>query len=61
MAVWLPRLSHYAEILNRIAGAAQRANDKEDAAETGILFSAIYVICRGAGAFIRKRFRFPET
>lgn len=61
MAAWLPHEPYYNEILKRIAGAAQRANDKEDAAETDILFSAIYVICRGAGAFIRKRFRFPET
>ena len=48
-------------VLYRIAGAAQRANDKEDAAETGILFSHTYVICRGAGAFIWKCLRFPET
>ena len=61
MAAWLPHEPHYEEILNRIAGAAQRANDKEDATETGILFSAIYVICRGVGAFIRKYLRFPET
>ena len=60
MAAWLPHEPHYEEILNRIAGAAQRANDKEDATETGILFSAIYVICRGAGAFIWKCLRFPE-
>ena len=60
MAAWLPHESHYEEILKRIAGAAQRANDKEDATETGILFSAIYVICRGAGAFIWKCLRFPE-
>ena len=33
MAAWLPHESHYEEILKRIAGAAQRANDKEDAAE----------------------------
>ena len=33
MAVWLPHEPHYAEILNRIAGAAQCANDKEDAVE----------------------------
>lgn len=38
MAAWLPHESHYDEILKRIAGAAQCANDKEDAAETGILF-----------------------
>ena len=60
MAAWLPHEPHYEEILNRIAGAAQRANDKEDATETGILFSAIYVICRGAGAVIWKCLRFPE-
>ena len=33
MAAWLPHEPHYNEILNRIAGAAQCANDKEDAAE----------------------------
>ena len=37
MTAWLPHESHYEEILKRIAGAAQRANDKEDAAETDIL------------------------
>jgi len=31
MAAWLPHEPHYEEILNRIAGAAQCANDKEDA------------------------------
>ncbi len=60
MAAWLPHEPHREEVLKRIAGAAQRANDKEDATETGILFSAIYVICRGAGAFIWKCLRFPE-
>jgi len=38
IAVWLPHETHYDEILKRIAGAAQRANDKEDASETDILF-----------------------
>ena len=33
MAAWLPHEPHYAEILKRIAGAAQRANDKEDAVD----------------------------
>jgi len=33
MAVGLPHESHYDKILKRIAGAAQCANDKEDAAE----------------------------
>ena len=33
MAAWLPHEPHYEEILNQIAGAAQCANDKEDAAE----------------------------
>ena len=61
MAAWLPHETHYEEILSRIADAAQRVNDKEDAAETSILFSHTYVICRGAGAFIQKRLRFPET
>ena len=62
MAAWLPHEPHYNEILKRIAGAAQCVNDKEDAVdETDILFSYTYVICRGAGAFMRKRRRFPET
>lgn len=61
MAAWLPQEPHYNEILKRIAGAAQYANDKEDAAATDILFSHTYVICRGAGAFTRKHLRFPET
>ena len=52
MAAWLPHEPHYDEILKRIAGAAQRANDKEDAAETGILFSYTYMICRGVGACV---------
>ena len=33
MAAWLPNEPHYNEILKQIAGAAQCANDKEDAAE----------------------------
>jgi len=33
MAALLPHEPHYEEILNQIAGAAQCANDKEDAAE----------------------------
>ena len=33
MAAWLPHEQHYNEILNRIAGVAQCANEKEDAAE----------------------------
>ena len=62
MAAWLPHEPHYAEILKRIAGAAQRASDKEDAVdETDILFSYTYVICRGAGAFIWKRLQLPKT
>ena len=61
MAAWLPHEPHYEEILNRTAGAAQCANDKEDAAETDILFSYTYVICRGAGAFIWKRLQLPKT
>ena len=61
MAAWLPHEPHYEEILNRIAGAAQCANDKEDAVKTSILFSYTYVICRGAGAFIWKRLQLPKT
>ena len=39
MAVWLPHEPHYNEILKRIAGTAQCANDKEDAVTTtDILF-----------------------
>ena len=33
MAAWLPHEPYYHEILKQIAGAAQRANDKEDAVE----------------------------
>ena len=33
MAAWLPHEPYYHEILKQIAGAVQRANDKEDAAE----------------------------
>jgi len=33
MAAWLPHEPHYDEILKRIAGAAQCANNKEDAVE----------------------------
>ncbi len=61
MVAWLPHESHYEEILKRIAGAAQRANDKEDAAETDILFSHTYVICPRTDAVVRQFIQFPET
>ena len=62
MAAWLPHEPHYAEILKRIAGAAQRANDKEDAVdETDILFSYTYVICPRAGAVVGQTIHFPVT
>ena len=61
MAAWLLHEPYYEEILNRIARAAQCANDKEDAAETDILFSYTYVICRGAGACVGSGLPFPET
>ena len=55
MAAWLPHEPHYAEILNLIADAAQRANDKEDAVdETDILFSHTYVICPRTGACVGR-------
>jgi len=50
MAAWLPHEPHYNEILKQIAGTAQRAKEKRMLG--GILFSAIYVICRGAGALV---------
>ena len=59
MAAWLPHELHYNEILNRIA--AQHSAPMIKRMPPSILFSAIYVICRGAGAFIRKYLRFPET
>lgn len=40
MAAWLPHEPYYNEILNRIAGTAQCANDKEEAAE-----HPLYAIC----------------
>ena len=61
MAAWLPHEPYYDEILKRIAGAAQRANDKEDAAETDILFSHTYVICPRTDAVVRQFIQFPET
>ena len=59
MAAWLPHEPHYEEILNRIA--AQHSAPMIKRMPLSILFSYTYVICRGAGAFIRKRLRFPET
>lgn len=59
MAAWLPYEPHYEEILNQIAGAAQCANDKEDAIdETDILFSHTHVICRGGAHLYGSAFDF---
>ncbi len=44
MAAWLPYEPHYTEILNRIAGATQCTNDKEDAIKHP-LFCYYYILC----------------